>query len=287
MDNAATVAEALALMDRIQLVMTEKHGSRTTVHATVEDAGGDFAIIEHIGGKPLIHHGREYRVMTNDPPCDQQLDLAGRCDFSHPTSDTTLPGNVNPRDRFVRATYFLRIMPGPQTQREGVASMFAIARNVSVPYGAPYKGFGIYNTEYRSVMDDTNRRYFFELTTSPNIIWAECHLGGPGRVRPQAGCAGDDAASRWRGPQRRRDRPVPAGRGAVLRRRRPGRLLPLRIQAAALPARLGVLHTYQDRRATAFPNLCAAIGHRALSRQHFLNFLPLPHGHGSLRPTPR
>jgi len=32
LDNAATVAEALALMDRIQLVMTEKHGARTTVH---------------------------------------------------------------------------------------------------------------------------------------------------------------------------------------------------------------------------------------------------------------
>ena len=47
----------------------------------------------------------------------------------------------------------------------------AIMRNVSVPFGAPYAEFGVYNTEYRSVCDLTNRRYFFELTTSPSLIW--------------------------------------------------------------------------------------------------------------------
>ena len=54
-----------------------------------------------------------------------------------------------------------------------MSGALAIARNVSVPFGAPYKGFGIYNTEYRTVVDLTNKRYFFELTTSPNVIWAE------------------------------------------------------------------------------------------------------------------
>ena len=48
-----------------------------------------------------------------------------------------------------------------------------IARNVSVPFGAPYKGFGIYNTEYRTVMNLTDKRYFFELATAPNVIWAD------------------------------------------------------------------------------------------------------------------
>jgi penicillin V acylase-like amidase (Ntn superfamily) len=46
-------------------------------------------------------------------------------------------------------------------------------RNVSVPFGAPYGEFGIYNTEYRTVADLTNRRYFFELATTPNLVWAE------------------------------------------------------------------------------------------------------------------
>ena len=51
--------------------------------------------------------------------------------------------------------------------------MLAIARNVSVPFGAPYKSFGVYNTEYRAVSDTTNKLYFFELTTSPNVIWTD------------------------------------------------------------------------------------------------------------------
>jgi choloylglycine hydrolase len=41
--------------------------------------------------------------------------------------------------------------------------MIAIARNVSVPFGAPYKSFGVYNTEYRTVSDPTSKLYFFEL----------------------------------------------------------------------------------------------------------------------------
>jgi choloylglycine hydrolase len=65
------------------------------------------------------------------------------------------------------------MLPKPKSEREAVASVLAIARNVSVPFGAPYKGFGIYNTEYRTAMNLTNKRYFFELTTSPNVIWAD------------------------------------------------------------------------------------------------------------------
>jgi penicillin V acylase-like amidase (Ntn superfamily) len=173
LDTAATVPEALALLDDVQLVMVEAHGARTTVHLALEDASGDSSIIEFISGKQVVHHGRAFRVMTNDPPYDEQLELLKAHDFSKPSSDMPLPGNVNPRDRFARATYFLSMMPAPKTEREGVAAMFAIARNVSVPFGAPYKDFGIYNTEYRTVSDDTEKRYFFELTTSPNVIWAE------------------------------------------------------------------------------------------------------------------
>jgi choloylglycine hydrolase len=173
LDDAATVGEALALLDHVQPVMVEANGAKTTVHLAIEDASGDSAIVEYIGGKQVVHHGRQYRVMTNDPPYDEQLELLKAHDFSHPTSDTPLPGNVNPRDRFTRAAYYLAILPKSRSEREGVAGMFAIARNVSVPFGAPYKGFGIYNTEYRTVSDLTHLVYFFELTTSPNVIWVD------------------------------------------------------------------------------------------------------------------
>jgi len=173
LDNAATVPEALALLDHVQFIMAETRGTKTTVHLAIEDGSGDSAIIEYIGGKLVVHHGREYKIMTNDPAYDEQLALLKQQDFSKPSSTMPLPGNVNPRDRFQRAAYYSAMLPEPKTEREAVAGVLAITRNVSVPFGAPYKGFGIYNTEYRTVTDLTNQRYFFELTTSPNVIWAD------------------------------------------------------------------------------------------------------------------
>jgi penicillin V acylase-like amidase (Ntn superfamily) len=173
LDNAATVDEALTLFKGVQIVMVEASGQKANVHLAIEDASGDSAIIEFIGGKPVIHHGRQFTIMTNDPAYDQQLALLKKQDFSKPASDMPLPGNVNPVDRFQRAAYYLALLPKPKNQREAAAGILAIARNVSVPFGAPYKGFGIYNTEYRTAADLTAKRYYFELTTSPNVIWAD------------------------------------------------------------------------------------------------------------------
>ncbi len=173
LDQAATVGEALARLDAVQVVMMEVKGTRATVHLALEDATGDSAIIEHLDGKPVVHHGRQYRVMTNDPPYDEQLRLLAELDFSHPDDDMPLPGNVNPRDRFQRASYFSALLPAPPDERAAVAGVMAIARNASVPAGAPYSGFGVYDTEYRTVCDLTNRCYYFEFSTAPNVIWTE------------------------------------------------------------------------------------------------------------------
>ena len=124
LDNAADVDEALGLLDKIQIVPAEARGHNATVHLALEDASGDSAIIEYIDGKAVIHHGRQYRVMTNDPTYDQQLALLKNLDFSHPSSDLPLPGNVNPRDRFQRATYYAAMLPQPKTDaRRSPASL--------------------------------------------------------------------------------------------------------------------------------------------------------------------
>lgn len=173
LDNAASVEEAIKLHHGIQVVMAEAHGHKATVHLAIEDSTGDSAIIEYIDGKPVVHHSRDFCVMTNDPTYDEQLKLLSKIDLSERNSEIPLPGNVNARDRFQRASYFLSLLPTPKNEREAIAGVLAVARNASVPFGAPYKGFGVYNTEYRTVVDVTNKLYFFELTTSPNVIWAD------------------------------------------------------------------------------------------------------------------
>ena len=52
--------------------------------------------------------------------------------------------------------------------REAIAGILAIARNASVPFGAPNRAPGsLYNTEYCVALDLTNRRYYFEMSNSP------------------------------------------------------------------------------------------------------------------------
>jgi penicillin V acylase-like amidase (Ntn superfamily) len=171
LDQAGTVAEAVALMSDIDIVMVSARGHDATLHVALEDSTGDSAVVEFNDGKLVVHHGREFTLMTNDPTYDEQLNLLSLQDFSHPDLNLPLPGNVNAVDRFQRAAYYSALLPKPQDERQAVAGVMAIMRNVSVPFGAPYGEFGVYNTEYRTVSDLTNRTYYFELTTSPNTIW--------------------------------------------------------------------------------------------------------------------
>ena len=175
LDNAATVEEGLALLDDVQPLMVDHEGIKATVHLAIEDATGDSAIIEYIpGGKKTIYHNRDYHIMTNDPSYDQQLAYRATFNFDNATRETPIPGNTDAKDRFIRADYYRQWLPEPKDTREAIAGILAIARNVSVPFGAPNRAPGsLYNTEYRTAIDLTNRRYYFELTNSPSLIWMD------------------------------------------------------------------------------------------------------------------
>ena len=175
LDNAASVEEAIALLEGIQPIMVDHQGIKATVHLAIEDATGDSAIIEYVpGGQKTVYHNRDYRIMTNDPSYDQQLAYRAKFNFDNATRETPIPGNTDAKDRFIRADYYRQWLPEPKNTREAIAAILAIARNVSVPFGAPNRAPGsLYNTEYRTAIDLTNRRYYFELTTSPNVIWMD------------------------------------------------------------------------------------------------------------------
>ncbi len=58
--------------------------------------------------------------------------------------------------------------------RQAVAGVFSVMRNVSVPWGQPDELHpNIAPTYWRTVLNQTNRRDYFESTLSPNIIWAD------------------------------------------------------------------------------------------------------------------
>jgi penicillin V acylase-like amidase (Ntn superfamily) len=173
-DNFATVDEAVKYLDKenIQIIPTMFRNIKAEGHISLGDPTGDNAIIEFIEGKTVIHHNKEYRVMTNEPSFDKQLTLCSI--YQGFGGNTPLPGTGNPIDRFVRASYYIAHLPDAKTEKEAVAGVFSVMRNVSAPFsaGTPEKP-NISATIWRSVSDCTNKIYFYESTISPNIIWVD------------------------------------------------------------------------------------------------------------------
>lgn len=185
LDNYATVAEAVAALRSEPfnvLAPTLPNGAAAALHLSISDASGDSAIFEYIGGKLIIHHGRQYTVMTNSPIYDKQLaldeywkDIGGL---------VFLPGTNRASDRFARASFLLGVVPKkldknyikgvPQQSYayQAVAEVLSVQRAVSVPLGITTPDQpNISSTIWRTVSDQKNLVYYFDSATRPNTFW--------------------------------------------------------------------------------------------------------------------
>ncbi|BDR08557.1 linear amide C-N hydrolase [Comamonas thiooxydans] len=176
LDNFATVQQAVAalIQEPFTLVSDTMPGENrlTTVHLSISDASGDSAIVEYIAGKQVIHHGRQYQVMTNSPTFDQQLALNAY--WKQIGGTTMLPGTNRAADRFARASFYVNAIPKDQSPNKALASVFSVIRNASVPYGlnTPEEP-NISSTRWRTVFDHERKLYFFESALTPNTFWVD------------------------------------------------------------------------------------------------------------------
>lgn len=176
LDNFATVSEAVAAFEEAEFQVVPlilPNGKSTQFHLSIQDATGDSAVFEYVnGGELKIYHDRRYTVMTNEPTYDQQIENLKQ--YRSFGGDRPLPGERTPADRFVRAAYYVNALPAPANADEAAAFMFSVIRNVSVPFGAadPDRP-NVSNTIFRSVIDLTTQRYFFESTFAPNVVWVD------------------------------------------------------------------------------------------------------------------
>lgn len=175
LDNHGTVAEAVRAMQSDPFTVVSANapnGRPATVHLSLSDATGDSAIFEYIGGKLVIHHSRNYKVMTNSPVYDQQLainaywELIGGKNF--------LPGTISAADRFVRLSYALKSSPKFKDRRTAIAAVFSQMRAISVPLGmSDPERPNISSTLWRSVIDHDAKRYYFDSVINPSVIWVD------------------------------------------------------------------------------------------------------------------
>ncbi len=175
LDNFATVAEAVEAHKSIAFQIEPivlPNGAPTMLHVSIEDKTGDSAVIEYIGGKAEIHHDRRYTVMTNEPVYEKQIENLKQ--YRTFGGDKPLPGERKSMDRFVRAAVYVNALPKPSNPGEGAAYIMSVMRNTSVPFGLgdPEKP-NISPTYFRTVVDLTDGKYYFESTLAPNVVWID------------------------------------------------------------------------------------------------------------------
>lgn len=189
LDNFATVAEVVAELSKENIVVVTDavpgEERLATMHLSVSDASEDSAIFEYIDGRLVIHHSREYQVMTNSPIFDAQLAIASYWDEVGGT--VMLPGTNRASDRFARARFYVNAVPQVEDRRAAVASVFSVIRNVSVPYGISTPDQpNISSTRWRTVADHKDLTYYFDSAMSPGVFWVsltnlDLSVGSPAR----------------------------------------------------------------------------------------------------------
>lgn len=185
LDNFATVQEAVGGLSTNPLYLKAPNlpnGRASTVHLSLSDPTGDSAIFEYVDGKLVIHHGKQYQVMTNSPIYSKQLALN---EYWQTIGGTAfLPGTNRAADRFVR-TYFLlnalprsldknfiQRVPDQSYAHQALASLISVIRAVSVPLGITTPDEpNIASTIWRTAADQKNRIYYFDSATKPNTFW--------------------------------------------------------------------------------------------------------------------
>jgi len=173
LDSYATVAEAVAALEKEPFTVVAPvlpNGSPGVGHVALSDPTGDSAILEYIAGRLVIHHGRQYTVMTNSPPFDQQLALNAY--WKEIGGDVMLPGTSRASDRFARTSFYVTAIPREMTGQRAIAAVFGVIRGASVPLGIATPGQpNIASTIWRTVHDHGTRTVFFDSATSPTVFW--------------------------------------------------------------------------------------------------------------------
>lgn len=177
LDNFATVAEAVADLKqekfRVQTVVLGT-GRPANMHLVISDASGDSAVFEYVDGKLVIHHGKQYKVVTNSPTYDKQLAIMEYWKDAGGISKS-LPGTSRAADRFVRASFLLDVLPGvvsptyingtPEKSFKFQAPMavLSLMRSVGTPLGfANEEQPWVSSTIWRTVSDSSNRVVIFD-----------------------------------------------------------------------------------------------------------------------------
>lgn len=173
LDNFASVEEAIAGLQRVQVVSDRLLNRQWGLHLSLADRSGDSAVVEFIQGEMKIKRGKDSLVMTNEPGLNWQLNNLRR--YRPFGGNLPLPGDIDPPSRFVRASTYLSTLPKAATVSEAEANLYGVVKNIAVPVGALDYSSGdsedTWVTLWSTIANLSQGRYGIQLNSDPDPVW--------------------------------------------------------------------------------------------------------------------
>ena len=175
LDNFASVAEAETWLNANDFAIYGENfdgSTEASLHWALTDRTGTTLVIEYRNRQLELYKSENYDVLTNDPPFSDMLAIDGY--WKQIGGSVMLPGTVHSPDRFVRASFFISHIPADVDAQRAAAAVVSVLGVVSVPLGyelpdAP----NLSSTQWHSVSDALNLRYYFGFTTEFCNFWID------------------------------------------------------------------------------------------------------------------
>lgn len=166
LENAKDVDDAKKLISALSVVDSKFNGMEMVLHWIITDKNGRSVVVELKGGHPIFFdQAEQVGVLTNSPSYDNQLaNLKSQNDARQKDKTYTLPGDYEPKSRFVKAAYLVSTTPELKSPDAGMTTAMQILHNVEVPKGAQQTGS---YTQWIVVRDQTNLRYWLTGVNNP------------------------------------------------------------------------------------------------------------------------
>lgn len=146
-------------------------GTVATIHFALTDRDGHNLVVEFYDGKVTLYKGDDILVLTNEPSYATHQAVQQYWDAID--GQTMLPGSHSSFDRYIRATYFINHVPKTLPYWQAYAAISSIMGVVTVPFLYENEGKTLSSTQWRSIADLINGRYYFRFADSYADFWVD------------------------------------------------------------------------------------------------------------------
>lgn len=146
-------------------------GTVATIHFGLTDRTGNNLVVEFYNGQVSLYKGEELVVLTNEPAYSVHQAVQQYWDAID--GQSMLPGSHSSFDRFIRGTYFINHVPKNLPYWQAYAAISSIMGVVTVPFLYENDGKTLSSTQWRSISDIINNRYYFRFADSYADFWVD------------------------------------------------------------------------------------------------------------------